>query len=156
MATLILPSYPWHLSESLLRGEKPMASPNYGKIQDSGDKTNPGIKKACFLLFIYIIYLIYLAVPSLSCGTEDLWSSLRMLNLHCGCGIITCDMHTLSCSMWDLVPWLEIKPGLPALGAQSLSHCGVCMCLLSRSIVSTSATLCTVAHQAPLSLLFPR
>ena len=28
----------------------------------------------------------------------------------------------LSCSMWDLVPWPGIKPGLPALGAWSLSH----------------------------------
>ena len=28
----------------------------------------------------------------------------------------------LSCGMWDLVPWLEIQPGAPALGAQSLSH----------------------------------
>ena len=38
---------------------KPMASPKHGKIQDSGEKTNPGIKQACFLLFIYIIYLSY-------------------------------------------------------------------------------------------------
>ena len=28
----------------------------------------------------------------------------------------------LSCSMWDLAPWPGIKPGPPALGAQSLSH----------------------------------
>ena len=27
-----------------------------------------------------------------------------------------------SCSMWDLVPWTEIKPGPPALGTWSLSH----------------------------------
>ena len=27
-----------------------------------------------------------------------------------------------SCSMWDLVPRLEIEPGVPALGAGSLSH----------------------------------
>ena len=28
----------------------------------------------------------------------------------------------LTCSMWDLVPWLVIKPGPPTLGARSLSH----------------------------------
>ena len=28
----------------------------------------------------------------------------------------------LSCGMWDLVPWLGIEPGPPALGAQSPSH----------------------------------
>ena len=27
-----------------------------------------------------------------------------------------------SCSMWDLVPWPEIKPGPPALGVWSLNH----------------------------------
>ena len=31
-------------------------------------------------------------------------------------------MQTLSCSMWDLVPQLEIKPRTPALEVQSLSH----------------------------------
>ena len=31
-------------------------------------------------------------------------------------------MLGLSCSMWDLVPWLGIKPGLLALGAWHLSH----------------------------------
>ena len=30
-------------------------------------------------------------------------------------------MQTLNCSVWDLVPWPEIEPGPPALGAQSLS-----------------------------------
>ena len=28
----------------------------------------------------------------------------------------------LSCSMWDLVPWLGIEPGPPALGAQRIRH----------------------------------
>ena len=35
-------------------------------------------------------------------------------------GIFSCDMQTLSWSMWDLVARLGIKPGPPALGAQSL------------------------------------
>ena len=31
-------------------------------------------------------------------------------------------VSSLSCSMWNLVPWPWIKPGPPALGVQSLSH----------------------------------
>ena len=31
-------------------------------------------------------------------------------------------MPALSCSMWDLVPWLGIEPRPPALGVHSLSH----------------------------------
>ena len=37
------------------------------------------------------------------------------------CGIFGCGMGTLSCSMWDLVPWPGIEPG-PALGARNRSH----------------------------------
>ena len=35
------------------------------------------------------------------------------------CGIF---FFFFSCGMWDLVPWPEIKPQYPALGAWSLSH----------------------------------
>ena len=38
------------------------------------------------------------------------------------CGIFTCSLQTLSCSIWDLVPWPGIKPKSPALEAWSLSH----------------------------------
>ena len=31
-------------------------------------------------------------------------------------------MHSLSCSIWDPVPWPGIEPGPPALGAWSLNH----------------------------------
>ena len=31
--------------------------------------------------------------------------------------------QTLSCCLWDLVPWPGLGPRLPAFGAQSLSHC---------------------------------
>ena len=37
------------------------------------------------------------------------------------CGIFGCGMGTLSCGMWDLVPWPGIEFG-PALGAWNLSH----------------------------------
>ena len=32
------------------------------------------------------------------------------------------DMQTLSCSMWDIVPWTWIEPRLPALGAVEFSY----------------------------------
>ena len=38
------------------------------------------------------------------------------------CRIFSWGMWTLSCSMWDLIPWPGIEPGTPALGTQSLSH----------------------------------
>ena len=38
------------------------------------------------------------------------------------CRILVSALGIFSCSMWDLVPWLGIKPSHPALGAQSLSH----------------------------------
>ena len=37
-------------------------------------------------------------------------------------GIFSCGMQTLSCGMWDQVPWPGVKPRLPALGMWSLSH----------------------------------
>ena len=50
-------------------------------------------------------------------------SSLQQAgSLVVACGIFSCDMQTLSCVMWDLVPWPRIEPGAPALGVQSLSH----------------------------------
>ena len=39
------------------------------------------------------------------------------------CGILGCRMQTISCSLWDPVPWPWIEPRPPALGVQSLSHC---------------------------------
>ena len=53
--------------------------------------------KALSASFIYIY--IYLAVLGLSCGIQ-----------------------TLSCGMWDLVPWPRSELGTPALKVQSLSH----------------------------------
>ena len=42
------------------------------------------------------------------------------------CGIFNCSLHTLSCGVWDLVPWPRIEPMPPALGAwtQPLDHQG--------------------------------
>ena len=70
--------------------------------KDSEIILNPTwLEKCLFYLHIYFLkYLcIYLAAPGLLCGIQ-----------------------ALSCSMWDLVPWAGIEPGLPALGAQSLNR----------------------------------
>ena len=37
-------------------------------------------------------------------------------------GIFSWGMQTLSCGLWDLVPWPGIEPGTPALAAQCLSY----------------------------------
>ena len=37
-------------------------------------------------------------------------------------GIFSCSLWTLSCGMWDLVPWPKTQPGSPVLEAWSLSH----------------------------------
>ena len=38
------------------------------------------------------------------------------------CGIFSSNMRTLSCDIWDPVPWPGIEPRTPALGTRSLSH----------------------------------
>ena len=38
------------------------------------------------------------------------------------CGIFSCGRKTLSCDMWDLVPWPGIEPRDPAWWARNLSY----------------------------------
>ena len=58
------------------------------------------VRKSSSFIYNFKMYLfIYLAVPSLSCGTQD-----------------------LSGVLWDLFPWPGIEPEPPVLGAWSLSH----------------------------------
>ena len=47
------------------------------------------------------------------------WLCLVFIAKH---GIVRCGMQTLSCGIWDLVPWTGIKPGPSALGMWRLSH----------------------------------
>ena len=68
-----------------------------------------------FLKFIYLfIWLLCVLVAARGIFVEG--------SLVEACGIFSCGMRTLSCSVWDLVPWPGIEPGPPALGAWSLSH----------------------------------
>ena len=57
-----------------------------------------------------------MAALGLSCGIQDLQSSLQ----HEGC--FSWSIWTLSCNMWDPVPWSGFEPRPPALKAWSLSH----------------------------------
>ena len=69
-----------------------------------------------FSLFFFKHWLlfIYLAMPGLRSWMQDL--------LVAACRLFSCRRVTLSCSLWDLVPWPEISPRPSALGAWSLSH----------------------------------
>ena len=68
-----------------------------------------------FTVFFFNIF-IYLATSGLSCSMQDLLSSLWHA------GPFRCSMQTLRYGMGDLVPWPEIEPGPPTLGAWSLSN----------------------------------
>ena len=50
-----------------------------------------------------------------TCLHQALVAAHRSFCLHCS-------RRTLSCGLWDLVPWPGIEPRPPALGAHSLSH----------------------------------
>ena len=68
----------------------------------------------CFMVFFFFKILIWLHWV--------LGAAHRIFTLHSACRIFSCGLQTLSCNMWYLVPWLGIEPGLPALGAWSLSY----------------------------------
>ena len=71
----------------------------------------------------------------------------RIFALHVAWGIFSCGMLTLSCSMWDLVPRLGIKPGnlihwatreVPSIGSFYLDWI-IFMTLSSNSLTFSSA-----------------
>ena len=104
-----------------------------------------------------------LAFPTPACIVENVPFHARLLPYQ---GYSNCRLYlfvclaalSVSCSMFDLVPWpgRELKP--PPLGVGSFSHWSsrdfVCVCGLSR--VRLSAAPWNVARQAPLSLEFSR
>ena len=61
-------------------------------------------------LYCFKKLFIYLAVPGLSCSMEDCFLFFCFFKL---------SMQTLSCSLWNPVPWPGVEPGPPALAAQS-------------------------------------
>ena len=70
---------------------------------------NPFFK--CLLIFVYLFGCV---------GSQLQHTGSEIFVV--ACRVFSCRLGTLSCSMWDLVPWPGIEPGSPALGAQSLSH----------------------------------
>ena len=75
-------------------------------------------RKINYWVFTFLIFLfIYLAARSLGCGAQDFQPSLWHADSF-SWGI----WNLFICSMWNLVPLSGVKPGPPALGAQSLSH----------------------------------
>ena len=68
-------------------------------------------------------------------------------------------MQTLSCSMWDLVPWPGIEPWPPAVGLRSLSHwgtttefphCLLCVYYFSIAVLGITTTLVTQSNMNSL------
>ena len=65
--------------------------------------------------------LFYLAALGLSCGIWHLHCYLRApWLLHTG--FLVAAYRLFSWGVWDLVPWLGIKPKPPSVGVQSLNH----------------------------------
>ena len=70
----------------------------------------------CFGVFGFLTF-IYLS----GCTRSWLWHTGSFL-FAAECSIFSFGIWTLSCSLWDPVPWQGIKPQPPALGAWILSH----------------------------------
>ena len=66
--------------------------------------------------FLYIFYLFQVSDGFRICPSIYLFIYLLTVLW------LTCPMQTLSCSMWELIPWLGIRPRPPALGTWSVSH----------------------------------
>ena len=75
----------------------------------------------------FALTLQHMVLQRLLYSFEIFWNSLKIfIWLHwilvAVCGIFSCSMQTLSCKIWDLVPWLGIEPMPSVLGAQNLSQ----------------------------------
>ena len=71
----------------------------------------------CLFLRVPVLHAVYLSCfVWFSCGFVHVTVFLKNVYLFIW---LSCGMQTYSCSIWDLVPWLGIKPGPPALGVQS-------------------------------------
>ena len=71
------------------------------------------------IVFFWLCWVLWYAESSLS--------QARSLVVACGIFFLffsSGSMQTLSCGMWNLVPWPGIEPWPPAVGLCSLSHWG--------------------------------
>ena len=60
--------------------------------------------------------------PNIRVFSNELTLRIRCTYLFTGIIDLPWGVWTVSCGMWNLVPWLGITPGPPALGTWSLSH----------------------------------
>ena len=72
-------------------------------------------KKSLYTHQMHFFYLLFKLFHMFIWQHQVTVAVLGTSNLHSS-------MRTLSCSIWDLVPWPGIEPGPPALGTWSLSH----------------------------------
>ena len=75
-------------------------------------------------LFIWLHHVLAVALEFFSLFFSFIFIYLAALGLSCCMQDLCCNMQTLSCGVWDLVPWPGIEPGPPALGGQ---HRGLAM-----------------------------
>ena len=59
--------------------------------------------------------LLVTACGIFSCGMQTLSCSMQTKDIPMR--EFQLSMQTLSCGMWDLVPWLEIEPQAPSIGS---------------------------------------
>ena len=81
--------------------------------------------KVAFIPTIHL-FIYWFCIYLFGCARPKLWhtgSSLQLAgSLVNDMWHLSCGSRTLTCSLLDLVPWLGMEPGLPALGALCLSH----------------------------------
>ena len=68
------------------------------------------------------IELLYLCLLHWQAGSLPLAPSRKLIACRIFFFFFFSSVGTVSCGMWDLVPWLDFKRGPPALGEWSLSH----------------------------------
>ena len=73
------------------------------------------------LIFIYFIWLCQVLAAA-HWNFDLCWGMLDFFFFQFWHAESSCGTWTLSCGMWDLVPWPRMEPRSPALGAWSLSH----------------------------------
>ena len=75
------------------------------------------VKLSCSIPMLLMSLNIRLSVCAGSCcGAQDLWPLLWYV------GSFWCGMWTVSCGMWDLVPWPGTEPWPPAYTMWKLNH----------------------------------
>ena len=83
-----------------------------------------GVEGCHFLILLWekVLLIVCSSFPSVFLELSLLFICLSGPCLSYTIRVFSCDMWTLSYSMWNLVPWQGTELGPPVLGACSLSH----------------------------------